>query len=197
MVIGFCIAGLFAFAVLETGFLNYFLKVTKSMVGGEEVLFVEPEQKPANTEMAKSQPRVLISEVFLGDNLLPPFMELYNAADSPADLSGFSVKRRNTAGKETTFVSSQRFEHASIGPRAYFLVARASSTLAADAYWPTSYNPAKANSSLMLYGPSGQKADEVSWSSVPAGSSLTRISWSNGEFAFTDTPTPQSPASSE
>lgn len=183
-----------AVIVFATDFPSYFLKVTKSMIGGEEILYVEPEGKPAITPVPAGEPNILISEIFLGNDAMPPFVELYHDGNTPADMTGFSIKKESASGNETTFVTAQRLDGVSVSPYGHLLIARASSTLAADVYWPKSYTLPKTNSSLVLYDSSGQKIDEASWSSIPAGSSLARIAWSGNDFAFIDEPSPQGKA---
>ena len=180
-----------AFFILpQTNLPAYFWRVTRSMIDNEELLY-EATNVPQTTPSGGDIPKILLSEIFPGDNSLDPFIELYNPADTPANLTGFSIKRLSTSGGEITFLSSRRLEGLVINPHGYFLITKASSTTIADAYWPRPYNLIRQNSGLSLYSPLGEQVDEVSWKIIPAGVSLTRISWNNNDFSFTDFPTPQ------
>ncbi len=178
------------FIFSQTNLPAYFLGVTSSMMSNEELLY-EASSVPQTASAGGEVPKILLSEIFPGNDLCEPFIELYNPTDIPANLTGFLIKRLLISGEETTFLSPKRLEGLIINPHGYFLIAKASSTTIADAYWPKSYNLIRQNSGFSLYSPLGEQVDEVSWKIIPAGVSLTRISWSNNDFSFTNSPTPQ------
>ncbi len=191
----FSILTLALFASLKAHLPSYFWNVTTSIIGTEKLLYEIKDNGvhvgAGLTSEAKTA-EILLSEVFLGSNALPPFIELYNAGDTSIDLTGFSLKRLSASGTETTFITSKRFENMLVNQHEYVLIAKSSSTLSADIYWPASYAMAKTNSSLRLYNPSNKMIDEVSWNSIPENSSLTRIAWDKNDFTLIDPPTPQS-----
>ncbi len=152
------------------------------------------EQQETKKQTAGAATSVLFSEIFSGTNSFPPFIEIYNNSNSVVDLTNFSIRKRVTSGDETTFVAKQRFNNVSISPHRYLLIAKASSTLPADIYWPKSYNIPKSNGILTLYNAEGEKTDEVSWTSTESGASLVRITWDEKNFALISIPTPQGSA---
>lgn len=156
----------------------------------EELIYESDSPEKTATE-EKDDSKILISEIFLGNKSDPPFIELYNTGNKDKNLSGYSIGKSPIGGNESILVSSKRFNNTSIGPRGYFLISAASSTIKADAYWPKSYSLPKANAVIYLYNPSGEKIDETSWNSMPQNASLTRISWEENDFYPINAQTPQ------
>ncbi len=193
IVLGTIALALFTFS--QTDLPIYFWRITNSMIGNEELLY-KTTGTPQTTSSGNNVSKILLSEIFTGDDSFEPFIELYNPANVPANLTGFSIKKLTTSGEEITFLSPKRLGGLAINPHGYFLITRASSTMIADAYWPKSYNLTKQNSGLSLYNSFGEQADNVSWKTIPTGASLARIAWNNNEFSFTNFPTPQATAQS-
>jgi hypothetical protein len=94
------------------------------------------------------------------------FIKLKNLSESPVDLTGWMIKKKSSAGKETTLVSRARLEGKSIPANGYFLLANEggySGVPAPDVWWPKSYTLAQSNNAAVLYNPEGEKISEFSW----------------------------------
>lgn len=178
----FGVVALALFIISQTHLPRYMEDVTKSMLSGEKLLYEVKSNLPRATNVDAT--RILFGEISMGNDPLESFVKLYNPGNTTIDLTGFSIKKLSTDGKETTFLSAKKFENISVNPHEYLLLAKASSTMSADVYWPKSYNFARSNSSLFLYNPSGERVDEVSWKSIPQNMSLVRIAWDNNEFTL-------------
>lgn len=160
---------------------------------------VPPAQDATTTSPSENpqQPaRVLISEVVAGieGNADFDFVELYNTGDLPADLTGWTIKKRSSSGSESSLVAASRLEGKSIQPKKFFLLSNETGYTggtAPDVPWPHSYSLAYTNNAVVVYNASGEKIDEVSWTEIPKGQSLTRQGWDSNTFAISETPTPQ------
>ena len=131
---------------------------------------------------------IVISEVFGGNQNLPPFIEIYNPSPFSISLQGASIKKIKNL-KETTFVSSKRFANKIIQPYSYFLITKENSNLVADIYWPKSYQ-LENNCGLVLYSPEKVKTDAINWGDLPQEKSISRINWQTHSFTLA-LPTPQ------
>lgn len=190
-----------SFILFKTNVLGHFLRIAALTLKTDELVYESGKVSKTTsstsngnkTVESKPQPptKVVISELFLGNGTAPSFLELYNPAGNPTDLTNFSIRRKTKSGSETTFVSAKRFEDVVLGAHDYLLIVQASSTMQGDIYWPKSYSLPKADSSLSLYDPDGKKIDEISWSVMPPSASLARISWESNEFGILENPTPQ------
>lgn len=124
-------------------------------------------------------PRIVISEVMAGkeDAVNWDFVELHNPGPSAADLTGWSLKKKSSAGNESALVTSSRLEGKTIPAGGYILLAHPAYTgsPAADMVWPKSYTLAYANNAVVLYNADGVKVDEVSWTEIPKGQSYAEV----------------------
>ena len=160
---------------------------------------VPPAQDATTTSPSENpqQPaRVLISEVVAGieGNADFDFVELYNTGDLPADLTGWTIKKRSSSGSESSLVAASRLEGKSIQPKKFFLLSNETGYTggtAPDVPWPHSYSLAYTNNAVVVYNASGEKIDEVSWTEIPKGQSWARQGWDSNIFAISETPTPQ------
>jgi hypothetical protein len=131
--------------------------------------------------------KILISEIFIGDKNLPPFIEIYNPTSHPIDLSDFTIKKLTLNG-EKTLVTSKRLENKIIEKYSYLLISKQDSPLKAQVYWPKSYKLKDAYG-IIIYDKQKEKIDEIYWDKNLEGKSLTRKSWSENEFIYSY-PTP-------
>jgi len=131
------------------------------------------------------------------------FVELYNADEHAVDLTGWYVKKRSSAGKESSLVSanaadpSASLEGKTIETGHYLLLANSNGytgAVAADVRWPKSYTLAYTNNAVVLYNAAGEKVDEVAWTEIPKGSSYARMPINGSTFSIQTTPTPQNAA---
>lgn len=142
---------------------------------------------------------VLISEVMAGaeGNAKYEFIEIYNPSSEAVDLTGWTIKKKSSTGKESTLVSSSHFDGKNIRAGGYFLLANETGyngNAPADLLWPSSYTLAYTNNGITLLNQKGEAADAVNWSEIPAGKSFSRASWTGGDFIISD-PTPQNSSS--
>lgn len=103
-------------------------------------------------KQVKAGQNILISEirVYPSENR---FIELYNPNSGSVDLTGWSIKKKTSSGKEYSLVASSRFEGKFILPQSYFLLANEEEyqgSIAADVFWAKSNNIAKDNT-IILY----------------------------------------------
>lgn len=173
-----------------------------------------PISTPSSTVAAAPPPvllslsgtgRVIISEVMAGMDGATDyeFVELYNADEHAVDLTGWYVKKRSSAGKESSLVSanaadpSASLEGKTIETGHYLLLANSNGytgAVAADVRWPKSYTLAYTNNAVVLYNAAGEKVDEVAWTEIPKGSSYARMPINGSTFSIQTTPTPQNAA---
>ena len=91
------------------------------------------------------------------------FIELYNANDFPVDLTGWSVKKKTSGGKEDSLLASSRLKGKFILPQGYFLLTNEegySGNIAPDASWAKSNTIAK-NNTVILYDNNQGVVDKV------------------------------------
>ena len=138
---------------------------------------------------------VRVSEIMAGSdgNSDNEFVELYNPTDNPIALTGWKINKKSSTGNESLFVASSRFEGKVIPARKYFLIVHEGlyqGVTPADMSWPTSYNIAYSQNSVVLYDGTGAPVETVSWTDIPVGQSYARTSWDGSTFVV-GTPTPQ------
>lgn len=145
-----------------------------------------------------------ISEILVGidGNANYEFIELYNPNDIAVDLTGYSIKRRNSSGDEATLVSNKtkygNFKDKKIAPKSYLLLAQKdgySGGIQPDILYSTTL--AYKNNAAVLYNADGEVIEDISWDEIAKGQSLERVfsdsaSWSRGEFKVQNIPNPQS-----
>lgn len=150
----------------------------------------------ATSTATSSGERVLISEVMAGSEGAPSneFVEIYNAGDSSADLTGWCMKKRTSTGSESTLVSAARLDSRTVAPGGYLLFANDSGYLGItvpDVRWPSSYTLAYSSNAVVLYRGCAEKEDEAAWTEIPAGQSIVRDSWEGAVFSASTAPTPR------
>ncbi|MDO8557486.1 MAG: lamin tail domain-containing protein [Candidatus Jorgensenbacteria bacterium] len=153
-----------------------------------------PPQSPSETPQQPA--RVLISEVMAGmeGNADFDFIELYNAGDTQADLTGWTIKKKSSSGSESSFVAISRLEGKSIQPKKFFLLGNETGYTGEpilDVVWPHSYSLAYTNNAVVIYNASGEKTDEASWTEILKGQSYERAAWTSNEFTIRPSPSPQ------
>ncbi len=161
---------------------------------------------PATQEASSNIINIGISEILVGidGNADYEFIELYNPNDVVIDLTGYSIKKRNSTGNISTLVSNNtgagnvagNFKNKKIMPHKYLLLAQK------DGYGLTgsprpdilySTNLAYKNNAVTLYNVDGKAIEDISWDEIIKGQSLERISssWNSGEFKIQTSPNPQ------
>jgi hypothetical protein len=162
------------------------------------VSVAEPEVKPSNLEekaASAAQTSVLISEVMVGteeNGAEDEFVELYNPGDDPVNLSGWSLKKKNSSGREENLVSAASFSGI-IPAKDFFLVTHKNykGNIPADlVYSANSRNLAYTKNGVYLYSGDGV-VDSASWNEIPKNSSYERVSWNENRFEIRLTPTPE------
>ncbi|MDI6733906.1 MAG: lamin tail domain-containing protein [Patescibacteria group bacterium] len=141
-------------------------------------------------------PRMLISEIMAGldVNANYEFIELYNAGDAPADLTGWNIKKKSSTGSESSFVVASRLQGKIIPAGKYFLLANETGyngSVVADVFWPSSYTLAYTSNTILLYDTSGGKTEEIFWQEIPKNQSFSRVSWDSNQFVINPLPNPQ------
>ena len=139
--------------------------------------------------------QVLISEVMVGNDTSGSyeFIELYNAGSGSVDLSGWSIKKLSSTGKEYSFVSKDRFKDLNLLPRQYLLLANEKGYTGAptpDILCPGSYSLAYKENGINFYDADGKLIDELYWPEIPKNQSYNRTSWDSANFKLSS-PTPQ------
>ncbi len=113
-------------------------------------------------EKAWASQNILISEI----QIYPTgnrFIELYNPNDIPIDLTGWSVKKKTSSGKEDSLLASSRLKGKSILPKSYFLLTNEeeySGNVLPDVSWAKSNYIAKDNT-IILYDNNQSVVDKV------------------------------------
>ncbi len=144
--------------------------------------------------LSATSSRVVINEVMAGmaQNKNYQFIELYNPASTTVDLTGWTIKKKSSAGAESPLVSASRLRGAQIAAGGYFLIAKDGGYAGPpepDALWPASYSLAYTNNTVTLYDPSGQQIDSVSWDKIEPDKSFARSAPASVVFVISD-PTP-------
>jgi len=139
---------------------------------------------------------VFVSEIMAGmdGNANYEFIELYNPGISSVDLTGWSIKKRNSSGTESSFVVSSRLEGKIIPSGKYFLIVNDggyTGSVSADVSWPSSYTLAYTNNAIILYNAQGGVAEEVSWNEILKNQSWERISFNSNQFQDQPNPNPK------
>ncbi len=142
--------------------------------------------------------KVLISEVMAGSSASvdDEFIEIYNYGTDPADLTGWTIKKKTSSGAEPSpLVVASRLEGKVIPAGKYFLLAHDggyAGAVAADVLWPSSYSLAYTNNSITIYNASGAVIDQVSWVEIPKDKSYARSSMDiSAGFGVSESPNPQ------
>lgn len=139
---------------------------------------------------------IVISEILAGidANADYEFIELYNPTQNIIDLTGWSIKKRNSKNNEETLVTAKKFQEKKIAPNKYLLLANEggyNGNIQADILWPKSYSLAYANNAIILYNNEGKAIEDIGWDKIEKGQSLERVSWASGEFKIQPNPNPQ------
>lgn len=161
----------------------------------------QPQESQPTTTLTPPQEqtgtsRVLISEIMVGSdgNATNEFIELYNAGDAQADMTGWSIKKKTSTGTEGSLVTATRLEGKSIAVGKYFLIANDSGYTggtAPDVTWAKLNTLAYTSNSIVIYDNLGNIVEEVHWDEIPKDQSFTRTSWEGNSFSVSATPTPQ------
>ncbi len=146
----------------------------------------------------ESGQRIIISEIMVGSETSADyeFIELYNPALNIIDLTGWSIKKRNSKNNEETLVSVKKFKDKKIRPNGYLLLANEggyNGNIPADIFWPKSYSLAYKNNEVILYDAGGKAVEDIGWDEIAKGRSLERVlqNWTSGEFKIQLNPNPQ------
>lgn len=139
--------------------------------------------------------RILISEVMVGNDVSGSyeFIELYNAGESNADLSGLSIRKISSSGTESSLISKTRLEGIILPAKKFLLLANEkgySGLPTPDVLWPGSYSLAYKENGITIYDSEGIKVDELYWPEIPKNQSYNRASWDSATFKL-GSPTPQ------
>ncbi len=141
---------------------------------------------------------VLVSEIMVGvdGNADYEFIEIFNSAPNPIDLTGWSIKKRSSSGGESTLVSSKYFKDKIIPANKYLLLANeggygSAGSPQADVSWPKSYTLAYSNNAIVVYNANNELVEDVGWAEIPKGQSFERESFSGKQFKIQPNPNPQ------
>lgn len=139
---------------------------------------------------------LLISEIMIGvdNNSSYTFVEFYNPASGPVDLTGWVVKKKTSTGTESSLVVSDRLKDTIVQPGKYFLTANDTGytgSVLPDVKWPHSYSLAYTNNAVAIYNNLGEKVEEVGWTSILKNQSYERDSWTGNGFHLQTAPNPQ------
>lgn len=151
---------------------------------------------PAPSPAPGGSSQILISEIMAGShrNADDEFIELYNPTQYPADLTGWSLKKKTSSGAEYALVAASRLQGKVVNPNSYFLIGNEggySGSVSPDATWATSNTLAYTNNTVLLYNSNGVIIEEVFWAEIPKSQSYARQSWTSSQFAVQETPTPR------
>jgi hypothetical protein len=140
--------------------------------------------------------RIFISEAMMGTkgNANYDFIELYNDSDTPASLTGLSIKKKSSTGKESSLVAESKLTGKTIPVHQYFLLANEggyTGNIKADVIWPSSYSLASAKNGIVLYDTNNKVIDSALWDTIPDGASFVRDGWNSAIFHINSIPTPQ------
>ncbi len=157
------------------------------------------KQSTATEQPAAPTGRIAISEILVGidGNANYEFIELYNPNSFAVDLTGWSIKKRNSNNVESTLVSPRtenNFEGKKIMSNKYLLLANKggyNGIVQVDISWSKSHTLAYTNNAIILYNANGEAIEDIGWDEITKGQSLERVSWSSGEFKIQPNPNPQ------
>lgn len=161
---------------------------------------IEQSQTQNNTPSIQKNVfnNILISEIMAGvdGNSSYEFIEFFNPTANSIDLTGWSIKKRNSKGNEEPLISSNHFKGRIILSNRYFLLANEdgyglTSSPQADVFWPKSYTLAYTNNAIVIYNANGELVEEVNWTEISKGQSIERESFSNNQFKTQLNPNPQ------
>lgn len=144
--------------------------------------------------------RILVSEIMVGADSGSnyEFIELYNAGSAPADMTGWTIKKKTSSGSESSLVAAKLLSGKIVRPGRYLLLGNGSGyagSTSLDVTWASSNTLAYKNNSIVVYDADGYKLEEIGWDEIPKGGSLTRAGWSSNQFVLSATPTPQNSSS--
>lgn len=146
----------------------------------------------SGTTDSTGSPQVVISEVMAGKDSVGnwDFVELHNIGSVPVLLTGWSVKKHSSTGAESALVAAGRLEGKTIPAGGYLLLTHPDygGSPAADVVWPKSYALAYTSNAVTLYGASGARVSEISWTEIPKGQSYAE----QGGVWRAGAPTPRS-----
>ena len=154
---------------------------------------VESPPPPQN----QSQQKILISEVMAGSSSSSDyeFIEIYNAGGEAVDLTGWTIKKKNSNGVESNFFAVKWLDGKIVQRGKYFLLANIegyTGAVAPDVQWPKSSTLAYTNNSITIHSASGGVIDQASWTEIPKDKSYSRTSLDiSAGFAVTESPSPQ------
>jgi len=142
------------------------------------------DNEKQNTIAKDYESTVYISEVMAGrsDNGNYEFIELFNDSDNQVDLTGWSIKKESSTGKETTLISKNYFEGKIIPPSEFLLLANEggyTGDVSPDILWPKSYTLAYTKNALVLYDESSNKIERVYWEKILKDKSISRDSYNS------------------
>ncbi len=150
---------------------------------------------------------ILVSEILVGvdGNADYEFIELYNPNSFAIDLTGWSIKKRNSTGNISTLVSNNtgagntagNFKNKTIMPGKYLLLAQKDGyggNVQADIVY--SGTLAYSNNAIIIYNADSELIEEVSWTEIPKGQSIERESFSGNQFKIQPAFNPQNSQSS-
>lgn len=151
------------------------------------------------TSSSENIASVLISEIMAGtkENADYDFIELYNNSEKSTSLTGLSIKKKSSRGKETLLVAESRLNGKTIPAHGYFLLANEGGYkggVRPDVVWPTSYSLAATKNGVTLYT-KGRVVDAAYWDAIPDGFSFIRNGWNSASFHTNSLPTPQASTS--
>jgi hypothetical protein len=123
-------------------------------------------------------PQLYIKEIQAGDKTgaKNEFAKICNYGDTMSSLSGFSLKKKSSTGKEDGLLNKQWSEEF-VGSGECVFVANADAIIPIDtiARWAQSYALAEKENTLLLYY-QNNLIDEVFWNQIPKGKSIIRES---------------------
>ncbi len=151
-------------------------------------------QQPSNFNPTGTG-KILISEIMAGvdGNADYEFIELYNAGSTSVDLTGWSVKKKSSTGKEDSLVAAKNFSGKILQSNHYFLLGNDGGyggSPVADVKWARSNTLAYKSNSVILYDGNGAKIEEIFWAEIPKDQSFSRTNWEGNQFTLSS-PSPQ------
>lgn len=167
----------------------------QSVESNSEPIAEEQPVEQAQEQSVVLRP-VLINEIMVGKdgNSNFEFIELRNPNNEIFDLTGWSLKKKTSAGSESTLVATARLEGKKVPANGYLLLANEvgyDGDVAPNVAWPKSYTLAYTNNFVVLYDVDGQKIEEVGWSEIPKDKSYERRSVDSNDFFIQDLPNPK------